>query len=110
MMGVYIKMDFPKTCSLCGMEHETESVYGHVVSTECTLLDDAYTLETRFCGRLDNCPLAEVKEPHGDLIERDRLLTERMKSKYYHLSNGDVAIPMVDIRRAPTVIERSEDD
>ena len=42
------------------------------------------------------------------LIDADILLTERKKSKYYHLPNGDIAIPIIDIEHAPT-IEVSED-
>lgn len=37
------------------------------------------------------------------LIDADRLLTDRMKSTYYHLPNGDIAIPIIDIEHAPTV-------
>lgn len=37
------------------------------------------------------------------LIDADRLLTDRMKSKYYHLPNGDIAIPLIDIEHAPTI-------
>ena len=37
------------------------------------------------------------------LIDADRLLTNRMKSVYYHLPNGDIAIPIIDIEHAPTV-------
>lgn len=37
------------------------------------------------------------------LIDADRLLTDRMKSKYYHLPNGDIAIPLIDIEQAPTI-------
>ena len=37
------------------------------------------------------------------LINADRLLTDRMKSKYYHLPNGDTAIPIIDIEHAPTI-------
>lgn len=37
------------------------------------------------------------------LIDTDRLLTDRMKSKYYHLPNGDTAVPIIDIENAPTV-------
>ena len=37
------------------------------------------------------------------LIDADALLAERKKSKYYHLPNGDVAIPIIDIEHAPTV-------
>ena len=42
------------------------------------------------------------------LIDADRLLTDRMKSKYYHLPNGDTAIPIIDIEHAPTVEERKK--
>lgn len=37
------------------------------------------------------------------LIDADRLLSDRVKSKYYHLPNGDTAIPIIDIEHAPTV-------
>ena len=40
------------------------------------------------------------------LIDADRLLSDRMKKMYYHLSNGDTAIPLIDIEHAPTVEER----
>lgn len=36
-------------------------------------------------------------------IDADRLLSERMKSMYYHLPNGDIAIPIIDIKNAPTI-------
>lgn len=36
-------------------------------------------------------------------IDADRLLTDGMKSKYYHLPNGDIAIPLIDIEHAPTI-------
>lgn len=37
------------------------------------------------------------------LIDADRLLSDKMQSKYYHLPNGDTAIPIIDIEHAPTV-------
>ncbi len=37
------------------------------------------------------------------LIDANRLLSEDMKTKYYHLPNGDIAIPIIDIDHAPTV-------
>lgn len=37
------------------------------------------------------------------LIDADRLLTNRMKSTYYHLPNGDIAIPIIDVEHAPTI-------
>ena len=39
------------------------------------------------------------------LIDADRLLSEKMKSKYYRLPNGDITIPIIDIENAPTVCE-----
>ena len=39
------------------------------------------------------------------LIDADRLLSDKMKSMYYHLPNGDTAIPIIDIEHAPTVSE-----
>lgn len=41
------------------------------------------------------------------LIDADRLLEDKRIEKYYHLKNGDTAIPIIDIRHAPT-IERRE--
>ena len=37
-------------------------------------------------------------------IDADRLLTDRMKEHYYHLPNGDIAIPIIDIEHAPTIV------
>ena len=54
--------------------------------------------------------LAEVEEipPHGRCVDADRLLSEQMKRKYYHLPNGDTAIPVIDIEHAPTVLEAED--
>lgn len=40
------------------------------------------------------------------LIDADRLLSDRVKSTYYHLPNGDTAIPIIDIEHTPTIEER----
>ena len=37
-------------------------------------------------------------------IDADRLLTDGMKEHYYHLPNGDIAIPIIDIEHAPTIL------
>lgn len=42
------------------------------------------------------------------LIDADRLLSDRMKKMYYHLPNGDTAIPLIDIEHAPTIEERKK--
>lgn len=40
------------------------------------------------------------------LIDADALLTDRRKRMYYHLPNGDTAIPIIDIEHAPTIDKR----
>ena len=40
------------------------------------------------------------------MIDADALLTDRRKQMYYHLPNGDTAIPIIDIEHAPTIEER----
>ena len=41
-------------------------------------------------------------------IDADRLLEERRIHTYYHLPNGDIAIPLIDIKNAPTIEERKK--
>ena len=42
----------------------------------------------------------------GRMIDADALLTDSRKRMYYHLPNGDTAIPIIDIEHAPTIEER----
>lgn len=37
------------------------------------------------------------------LIDADELLTDRRKTKYYHLPNKDIAVPIIDIEHAHTI-------
>lgn len=41
-----------------------------------------------------------------ELIDKTRLLSEKMKKKYYHLTNGDTAIPIIDIEHSTTITEQ----
>ena len=85
-MGVYIKgMKMPKDCMECWNKNL------HVV-IDCeeflTVFNpDGYLIP-------DTCPLVEVAEPHGDLIDADRLRKE------HNIWVGDGI--------APTVIEAEE--
>jgi len=68
-MSVLIKgMEMPVRCSGCDMEINYEYLYH-----ECVLLYKGYTNDIRYFGRLKNCPLAEIPQKHGDLIDRDEL-------------------------------------
>lgn len=71
-------------------------VEGYYIDEDGNVLDIS---RKRIIGKATKLP------PHGRLIDADRLLTDRMKSKYYHLPNGDTAIPIIDIEHAPTVLE-----
>ena len=96
-MSVIVKnMEMPPNCYFCSLA-DTSFIRCEAFSPTKLLEDDC---EER---RPDWCPLIELPF-HGRLIDADRLLTDRIKSKYYHLQNGDVAIPIIDIEHAPTVI------
>ena len=41
------------------------------------------------------------------LIDADKLLDENRMHLYYHLPNGDIAIPVIDIEHAQTVEQRN---
>ena len=95
-MGVYIKgMTMPKSCF------------------ECDLYDD----ENNFCKAQKeympfaslgrdykdaNCPMVEVPEPHGRLIDEDKLMDDVKKNSASYFAD-DFAREWVDVQ--PTVIE-----
>ena len=95
-MGVYINMEMPTSCGYCPLRHEARD------GDECYLGASL----TEYQKRPDDCPLVHVPE-HGRLVDADRLLSERMKRMYYHLPNGDTAIPIIDVENAPTIIPES---
>ena len=99
-MGVYIKgMTMPKSCF------------------ECDLYDD----ENNFCKAQKeympfasfgrdykdaNCPMVEVPEPHGRLIDEDKLMDDVKKNSASYFAD-DFAREWVDVQ--PTVIEAEEE-
>ncbi len=101
-MSVIVKnMEMPPSCYFCGLA-DTSFIRCEAFSPTKLLEDDC---EER---RPDWCPLIEIPEDVR-MIDANRLLTDRMKSKYYHLPNGDTAIPIIDIEHAPTVLEAEEE-
>ena len=61
-MGVYIKgVAMPENCKRC--EFETDELL-------CDLTG-GHTDGVRNSGRLEGCPLVEIKMPHGDLIDKE---------------------------------------
>lgn len=104
-MSVIVKgMEMPKNCEECMVYVRYKTWSGdHGCFCGLTKRDVINSKKIE-----DLCPLIEIP-PHGKLIDADRLLTDRMKSKYYHLPNGDIAIPIIDIEHAPTVLEEEEE-
>ena len=103
-MSVLIKgMEMPKTCKECDIEDE---YYFCPVSNRDTD-------EVRTTGRHKDCPLVEVAEPHGDLIDRD----EVRNTVFHHLSiKGEGNLLLAEksvfgnIIKAKTVIEAEGGD
>lgn len=104
-MAVLIKgMDMPKSCRLCklktvvGLDKEKCLVSG----VEFYLWDTGWGDEQR---RHESCPLVPVPEPHGDLIDRDKLRAK----EFIHNGDAYAVVMSRDIRNAPTVIPASEE-
>ena len=95
-MGVYIKgMEMPKNKAVAVVIHPDGTAYTAKMSAGVC---------TEYLADRTAVPVP----PHGRLVDADRLLSEQMKRKYYHLPNGDTAIPIIDVEHAPTIIEAEE--
>ena len=100
-MSILIKgFEMPCECRECPME----MFYINCGETRCRatnkLLAEDYKA-TPFDDRPEWCPLVEVPEPHGDLIDKDALIRS--------IPNEEAASKMA-VHYAPTIIEaeRSE--
>ena len=107
-MGVYIKgMKMPKDCRECLMQ-----VYYSSGKTLCKPIDMILAEDYKpipFDGRPKWCPLVEVPEPHGRLID-----AEKLKNKYPHDTDWDYPVNTncyvcESIDNAPTVIEEENE-
>jgi len=106
-MSVLIRgMEMPNECRNCRM-----SVYhGNTGKTWCTpadaILADGYK-PVPFDGRPDWCPLVELPEHHGDLIDADEL-----KEHLYQCETNGRPLHVMELQErlacideAPTIIE-----
>ncbi|MBR6859729.1 MAG: hypothetical protein IKM73_00210 [Acidaminococcaceae bacterium] len=75
----------------------------HRLSADAHLIAGLYEQETA-AMLIESLKNAVPIPAHGKLVDADRILSEQMKRKYYHLPNGDTAIPVIDVEHAPTVI------
>ena len=109
-MGVYIKgMEMPENCAMCPLCHRNFD--GNETRLAC------YALK-KWCDenidRLSDCPLVEVPEPHGDLIDREILeqglrngiKAGNLEEGYEHYANINNMDDCVEcVKYADTVIE-----
>jgi hypothetical protein len=100
-MGVYIKsMEMPKDCRECPMQVYYSSGKTWCKSTDMILAEDYKPIP--FDGRPKWCPLVEVPEPHGRLIDTEMLMDDVKKNSASFFAE-DFAREWLDVQ--PTVIE-----
>lgn len=91
-MAIYIKgVEMPKDCTECTLNYLDNFGYPHCGVTELVIVEG----KTK-----GGCPLIEVPEPHGRLIDADEL-----EGEFFYCSEADRLARLQD---APTVIEGSE--
>ncbi len=104
-MSIYIEgMEMPRTCYDCKFRKRNG------LELVCPVLEKSYKIadtQVLFVREKD-CPLIEVPEPHGRLIDADALLRYWEGLAY---SGGDCELYscMADIRDAQTIIPASKE-
>lgn len=103
-MAVLIEdMDMPKSCpcELAGIGYGMYCSFVHGIPARAKEYDECCEKGTR----PDWCPLIEVQEPHGDLIDRDKL----REKEFVHDGDAYAVVMSRDIRNAPTIISASKE-
>lgn len=98
-MSVLIKgMKMPEKCGSCDLFHVESPMH-------CTVVKGHKTVGAPYgMPRPDWCPLIEIPEPHGDLIDRNALEAD-ICPDWNGLYVPDNAYSEKLIRNAPTIIE-----
>ena len=83
-MSVLIRgMEMPQKCGQCKFYHIEYPMY-------CMAVKGYRTVGAPYgMPRPDWCPLTEVKEPHGDLVDKDKLMQEFLDSDLDYLPRDD---------------------
>ena len=114
-MSVIVKgMEMPSDCCECRlMDYDLYTGKTWCFPADAILAEDYNPIG--FDGRPDWCPLAEVKEPHGDLIDRDELNKCVLKwlppdpcgrEELEYPFETDICVSLLqEIERQPTIIE-----
>lgn len=104
-MGVYIKdMEMPESCKNCQWVEEYGGDYDWCYACRHT---GKMPLENAEDGRDTDCPLVEVKAPHGRLIDADEIKPNLYDPRLEAINNGKATYyaNMEQIHNAPTVLE-----
>ena len=98
-MGVYVKgMEMPPACGYCRLAWCCKAAEGECID-----------LRERNSYRHRNCPLVEIKKPHGRLIDADEIIMQmnEMKVKGETFTTAVNYVKEINTN-APTVIESEE--
>ncbi|MBR0411093.1 MAG: hypothetical protein IJI25_08845 [Eubacterium sp.] len=100
-MSIIIKgMKMPDSCLKCQIKSEgSDALY----TWGCPFTGFEYTTKEGY-KRQDECPLVEIPEKHGDLVDRDYLFAE-----YDRQHEGPAGRARRIMEAAPTVIEEEPD-
>lgn len=113
LMAIYIKgMEMPKDCQYCPCckwKHNGDGILG-------CLAKNNYFTEMELCheGKPSWCPLTEIPEPHGRLIDADEVGWAKYNpdagylTQYQQGWNDGVDRTLREIDGTPTIIEGSE--
>ena len=95
-MGIYVKgMRMPRSCFECKLDLRTD-----VCQAFCEWnAEHPYSIRGK--DRLPDCPLVEVPEPHGRLVDADVLMNVYTKHEF----SSDMGDAMEVLDNFPTVIE-----
>ena len=96
-MGVYIKgLGMPEKCIICKFCVDMNEYPFHA----CFITDNDIPFDI---DKLKNCPLVEIKTPHGRLIDEDALIADLIEQKIPFNAGVNESIIMT-----PTILEKEE--
>lgn len=111
-MSILIKgMEIPRNCEDCMLRDELANGFGDIISEWCPLIGkdvDEYGWKGKQ-ERHPDCPLVEVPEPHGRLIEAPEIEWEAAGGGK-EISLGALIALAHKVDNAPTVIEAEGED
>ena len=90
----------------------------YIVPMPKPVCQNCYFRVGRYCGIIESmervpvdpnrCPLVPIPTPHGDLVDRDKLMVDVMDSDLDHLQRDDWKEVIQIVGDAPTIIEAEE--